>query len=277
MQPHPRATIKPASRPAQASGFGSCTRLASPDPRCVAKPGFLDCCGIWSTLKAGRWSAWSAPSVLRFERFRPPAQSAWRGLWACGLHWRNHWGWHPRIPGLVADQLPSQPLILWIWVLGASYALLGAVCVAELAAAMPKQGLVRLRRRAFGRRAGFLVGWSDWIAHCIGLAWVVTTLGTTSLLLPMAALDRCWDLGALHPDPMARRALWAAPARVPEPDQGTDLCGIGGGLFRAAAPKSRGSSRELHPPDVNLFVPVVLAHTSRDHDLRRLGLPDLLR
>lgn len=95
-----------------------------------------------------------------------------------------------RVPGLVADQLPSQPLIFWIWVLGASYALLGAVCVAELAAAMPRAGgWYVYAEEAFGRRAGFLVGWSDWIAHCIGLAWVVTTLGTTSLpFCPLAAL-----------------------------------------------------------------------------------------
>ena len=96
-----------------------------------------------------------------------------------------------RIPGLVADQLPSQPLILWIWVLGASYALLGAVCVAELAAAMPRAGgWYVYAEEAFGRRAGFLVGWSDWIAHCIGLAWVVTTLG--DYLAPLLPVGSAW-------------------------------------------------------------------------------------
>jgi APA family basic amino acid/polyamine antiporter len=39
--------------------------------------------------------------------------------------------------------------------------------------------------RVFGPRAGFLVGWSDWLAHCIGLAWVATTAGEYGqLLLP---------------------------------------------------------------------------------------------
>jgi len=83
-----------------------------------------------------------------------------------------------RTPGLVAQQLPSPEWVLLIWVVGGLYALLGAVCVAELASALPRAGgWYVYAEAAFGRRLGFLVGWSDWIAHCIGLAWIVTTLG----------------------------------------------------------------------------------------------------
>ena len=83
-----------------------------------------------------------------------------------------------RTPGLVAAQLPSANWILAIWVLGGSYALLGAICIAELAATLPKAGGWTIyAEAAFGRRAGLLVGWCDWLAHCIGLAWVATTLG----------------------------------------------------------------------------------------------------
>lgn len=83
-----------------------------------------------------------------------------------------------RTPGLVAAQLPSTPLVIGAWVLGGLYALLGAVCIAELAASLPRAGgWYVFAERAFGRWAGFLVGWTDWLAHCIGLAWVATTVG----------------------------------------------------------------------------------------------------
>jgi APA family basic amino acid/polyamine antiporter len=62
--------------------------------------------------------------------------------------------------------------------LGGLYALLGACCIAELAAALPRAGgWYVYADAAFGRRAGLVVGWCDWLAHCIGLAWVATTLG----------------------------------------------------------------------------------------------------
>ena len=84
-----------------------------------------------------------------------------------------------RTPGLVAAQLPSGPWILMIWLLGGLYALLGACCIAELAAALPRAGgWYVYANAAFGRRTGLVVGWCDWLAHCIGLAWVATT-GTT--------------------------------------------------------------------------------------------------
>ena len=100
-----------------------------------------------------------------------------------------------RTPGLVAAQLPSTPLVIGAWVLGGLYALLGAVCIAELAASLPRAGgWYVFAERAFGRWAGFLVGWTDWLAHCIGLAWVATTVGdygaallpSQFALLPMA-------------------------------------------------------------------------------------------
>ena len=94
-----------------------------------------------------------------------------------------------RTPGLVAAQLPSTGLVLGAWVLGGLYALLGAVCTAELAAALPRAGgWYVFAERAFGRWAGFLVGWTDWLAHCIGLAWVATTVGDYGAALLPAQL-----------------------------------------------------------------------------------------
>ena len=100
-------------------------------------------------------------------------------------------------PGLVAAQLPSAPLVLAAWLLGGLYALLGAVCIAELAASLPQAGgWYVYAERAFGRRTGALTGWTDWLAHCIGLAWVATSAG--DLLANILPLPE-----AIHP------ALWA--------------------------------------------------------------------
>jgi APA family basic amino acid/polyamine antiporter len=83
-----------------------------------------------------------------------------------------------RTPGLVAAQWPSPLWLLGLWTLGGLLALLGALCVAELAAALPRAGgWCVFAGDAFGRRTGWLVGWADWLAHCIGLAWEATTLG----------------------------------------------------------------------------------------------------
>jgi basic amino acid/polyamine antiporter, APA family len=94
-----------------------------------------------------------------------------------------------RTPGLVAAQLPTPHLVLIAWLAGGLYALLGAVCTAELATALPRTGgWTVYAERAFGRRVGLLVGWADWWAHCIGLAWVATTVGDYGLALLPADL-----------------------------------------------------------------------------------------
>ncbi|MCP9846984.1 APC family permease [Synechococcus sp. Lug-A] len=83
-----------------------------------------------------------------------------------------------RTPGLVAAQLGSALLILLAWLVGGLYALCGAFAVAELGAALPRAGGWTIyARRALGDRAGFAVGWIDWLGHCAGLAWVAITIG----------------------------------------------------------------------------------------------------
>ena len=83
-----------------------------------------------------------------------------------------------RTPGLVAAQLPNPAWLMGLWALGGILALLGALCVAELSASLPRAGgWCVFAGEAFGRQTGALVGWADWLAHCIGLAWEATTLG----------------------------------------------------------------------------------------------------
>jgi APA family basic amino acid/polyamine antiporter len=94
-----------------------------------------------------------------------------------------------RLPGTLAAALGDPHAILWFWVLGGLYALLGAVSVAELAAMLPQAGgFYVYARRAFGNAAGFVVGWGDWFNQIASLAYVSMTatvfLGT---LWPPAA------------------------------------------------------------------------------------------
>ena len=83
-----------------------------------------------------------------------------------------------RTPGEVAAHVPSVPLFLMVWVLGATYALLGALCVAELATMRPRSGgLYPMVHDALGPYAGFITGWSDWISTCGSIAAVSIVLG----------------------------------------------------------------------------------------------------
>jgi APA family basic amino acid/polyamine antiporter len=83
-----------------------------------------------------------------------------------------------RTPGLVASQLPSPLWLMGAWLLGGMLALMGALCVAELSTSLPRAGgWYVFAGAAFGPRAGWLVGWTDWLAHCVGLAWESTTVG----------------------------------------------------------------------------------------------------
>jgi len=88
-----------------------------------------------------------------------------------------------RLPGMVAAAAGSQTLIIFCWGVGAAYALMGAVSVSELAVIYPEADGFRVyARRAFGERAGFVVGWIDWLATVATLAYasvsVIEFLGT---------------------------------------------------------------------------------------------------
>src|SRR5204862_1911498 len=68
-----------------------------------------------------------------------------------------------RNPSAVAAHLGSYWLIMFAWVLGGVYCMLGANYLAELATMTPKAGGFYVHsRRAFGDYGGFIVGWSDW-------------------------------------------------------------------------------------------------------------------
>jgi APA family basic amino acid/polyamine antiporter len=82
-----------------------------------------------------------------------------------------------RTPGEVAARVPSVPLFMAIWVIGAVYALLGALSVAELAAMRPRSGgLYPLVHDILGPYPGFVVGWTDWLSTSGSAAAVAIVL-----------------------------------------------------------------------------------------------------
>lgn len=93
------------------------------------------------------------------------------------------------LPGEVAAALGDVRLIVGIWIAGGLYALLGAVSIAELAAMLPQAGGFYLyARRAFGRPAGFVVGWNDWIQNCVTISYAsLTAAQFIAVLLPGTA------------------------------------------------------------------------------------------
>lgn len=77
-----------------------------------------------------------------------------------------------RLPGTVAATAATAPLIVACWCAGGLYTLMGAVSVSELAAMYPEAGGFRVyARRAFGDRAGFIVGWVDWLSAVATVAY----------------------------------------------------------------------------------------------------------
>jgi amino acid transporter len=94
-----------------------------------------------------------------------------------------------RAPGTIAEQLPNPWFFLGVWVLGALYAFLGAISLAELGTMIPRSGGQYVYSRyALGEYAGFIVGWSDWISSCGSTATVSLLIGQFSgALVPSLA------------------------------------------------------------------------------------------
>jgi APA family basic amino acid/polyamine antiporter len=96
-----------------------------------------------------------------------------------------------RTPGLVAGQLASRASIVAVWLLGGLYTLLGCICLTELGTMLPQAGGYYVYvRRAFGRTAGFAVGWTDWLTYCAVLGYVSIAIGEFSALLVPALEPR---------------------------------------------------------------------------------------
>lgn len=90
-----------------------------------------------------------------------------------------------RTPGEIAAHLPSIYAFIAVWIAGAGYALLGALCVSELGAMRPSSGgLYTFVHHALGPYPGFVSGWTDWIATCGSMAAVAMVLA--EYLVPLS-------------------------------------------------------------------------------------------
>jgi len=83
-------------------------------------------------------------------------------------------------PQQVAEKAPFGLTILLVWLVAGFLSLLGALCIAELGAAMPQSGGQYVYiRRAFGDLAAFLNGWSSFVAgKGAAIAAVAVAFGT---------------------------------------------------------------------------------------------------
>ena len=93
-----------------------------------------------------------------------------------------------RTPGLVAEQLHAPWAILFLWIAGGVYTLLGASCLTELGVMLPHAGGYYVyARRAFGTWTGFAVGWTDWLMYCSILAYVSIAIAEFVAVLGLVA------------------------------------------------------------------------------------------
>ena len=64
-------------------------------------------------------------------------------------------------PSIVAGAAGSESAVIWMWVAGGVFSLIGALCYAELATAFPSAGgEYHFLQKAFGSRLAFLYGWA---------------------------------------------------------------------------------------------------------------------
>ena len=102
-----------------------------------------------------------------------------------------------RTPGEIAGLLPSVPLFLGVWVMGAVYAALGANTLAELGTMMPESGgFTVFVRRGLGPYAGFVIGWSDWLSTCSSASLAAIVIGEYSALLFGWDKSTAWLIGS---------------------------------------------------------------------------------
>jgi len=90
-------------------------------------------------------------------------------------------------PGFMMAALGNYPLIFALWALGGVLALCGALCVAELAAALPHAGgeYVYLRE-AYGPMPAFLSGWTSFFLGFSAPLAVASHVSAKYLLAPFA-------------------------------------------------------------------------------------------
>ena len=93
-------------------------------------------------------------------------------------------------PGFMMATLQNYPVIFGLWVLGGLLAICGALCVAELAAALPRAGgeYVYLRE-AYGPMPAFLSGWTSFFVGFSAPLAVAGYISALYLLTPFGLAE----------------------------------------------------------------------------------------
>jgi len=105
-----------------------------------------------------------------------------------------------RTPPLVAQSLGSDGGVLFAWALGGAFALIGALCYAELSAAFPDTGGdYRFLREAFGADAAYLFAWSRFAVIFSASGALLAFVGIDYLaeLVPMDTMTRAVLAGTM--------------------------------------------------------------------------------
>ena len=94
-------------------------------------------------------------------------------------------------PGYMMASLKNYPVIFGLWALGGLLALCGALCVAELAAALPRAGgeYVYLRE-AYGPMPAFLSGWTSFFVGFSAPLAVAAYIAALYLLTPFGLAEK---------------------------------------------------------------------------------------
>jgi len=88
-------------------------------------------------------------------------------------------------PGYMMASLQNYPVIFGLWALGGLLALCGALCVAELAAALPRAGGEYIYlREAYGPMPAFLSGWTSFFVGFSAPLAVASYIAALYLLTP---------------------------------------------------------------------------------------------
>jgi APA family basic amino acid/polyamine antiporter len=122
-------------------------------------------------------------------------------------------------PPLIAASVPNPWLYLSLWLVGGALAFAGAMAYAELAALRPRAGgeYVYLRE-AYGRLAGFLTGWTSYVAGFSGAmaASAVVLVLYLDRFIPGVADDSPWLVIPIPylPITFSRRTIVAIAAVV---------------------------------------------------------------
>jgi APA family basic amino acid/polyamine antiporter len=97
-------------------------------------------------------------------------------------------------PGYMMASLDNYPAIFGLWILGGLLAVCGALCVAELAAALPQAGGEYIYlREAYGSMPAFLSGWTSFFLGFSAPLAVASYIAALYLLTPFGFAEQVGD------------------------------------------------------------------------------------